>query len=104
MHADRNQESSDPRFDSGPRNVPTTAREDAAIQSAVLALPLDRHPAQLTLAELVREVAEDSTDFAQGDAIARAIRDLAGAGLLHRHGDFAIPTRAAVHFDRLLAG
>jgi hypothetical protein len=101
MHEDPNRESSDPRPDSQRRNLPTNARKDAAIQSAVLALLLDQHPTQLTLAELAREVAADPGDFAQRDAIARAVRDLVGVGLLHRHGDFAIPTRAAVHFDRL---
>lgn len=102
MHEKSNQESSDPRPVTESRNVPTTEREDAAIQRAALALLLDHHPAQLTLAELVREIAEDPADFAQRDAIDRAVRDLLGAGLLHRHGDFAIPTRAAICCDRLL--
>jgi hypothetical protein len=102
MHPDRNQDSSDRRAEAEHRNVPTTEREDAAIRAAVLALLLDQHPAQLTLAELAREVAADPGDFAQRDAIARAVRDLVGAGLLHRHGEFAIPTRAAIHCDRLL--
>ncbi len=102
MHEDRIQESGDRRPQSQRRNLPTSAEESAAIQSAVLVLLLDQHPTQLTLAELAREVAEDPGDFAQRDAIARAARDLVGAGLLHRHGDFAIPTRAALCFDRLL--
>ena len=102
MHEDRIQESSDQRPQAEHRNLPTTAGEYAAIQSAVLALLLDQHPTQLTLAELAREVAEDPGNFAQRDKIARAVRDLVGAGLLHRHGDFAIPTRAALCFDRLL--
>lgn len=101
MHRDRSQESSDRRPQMPCRNIPITEWEDAAIQLAVLALLLDQHPTQLSLVELVREVAEDSADFAQRDAIARAVRDLLGAGLLHRHGDFAFPTRAAVYFDRL---
>ncbi len=101
MRPDRNQESGDRRPQSGCRNVPITQREDATIQSAVLALLLDQHPTQLTLAELVREVAEDPANFAQRDAISRAVRGLAGAGLLHCHGEFVIPTRAAIFFERL---
>jgi hypothetical protein len=102
MHRDRSQESSVRRPQAERPDVPTTEREDAAIRAAVLALLLDQHPIQLTLAELAREVAADPADFAQRDAIARAVRDLVGAGLLHRHGEFAIPTRAAICCDRLL--
>jgi hypothetical protein len=32
------------------------------------------------------------------------VRDLAGAGLLHRHDSFVLPTRAALRFHELLAG
>lgn len=101
MQGNRTQESSDPRPPTASRNVPTTEREDVAIQRAALLLLLDRHPVQLTLAELTRELAGDPADFAQTDAVNRAVADLSGAGLLHRHGDLVLPTRAAVHFDRL---
>jgi len=80
----------------------TPAAEDAAIESAVLQQLLDFHPVQVTLAELVREVAGESTDFAERDAIERAVRDLAGAGLLHKHEAFVVPTRAALRFSELL--
>jgi len=93
MHRDRNQKESG--------NTLTNEAADAAVQLAVLMVVLDRHPAQLTLAELVREIAEDPADFAQCDAIESAARDVAGAGLLHRHGEFVIPTRAALFFDWL---
>lgn len=78
-----------------------TEREDATVQRAVLALVLFQHPAQLTLAELTRELSEDPESPAQRDAVDRAVRDLAGSGLLHRHGEFVLPTRAALRFDRL---
>ena len=76
-------------------------REDAILQRAVLALLLFRHPAQLTLAELTRELSEDPEHPTQRAAIESAVRDLAGSGLLHRHGPFVLPTRAALRFDRL---
>jgi hypothetical protein len=80
----------------------TPAAEDAAAESAVLQLVLDFHPVLVTLAELVREIGGESADFAERDAIERAVRDLTGAGLLHRHDTFVIPTRAALRFSELL--
>jgi hypothetical protein len=82
--------------DSGARSSP----EDR-LQEAVLAVVLDAHPAQLAIDELVRELSEDRDDFARGDAINNAIRDLVGAGLLHRHDAFVFATRAAVRFSEL---
>jgi hypothetical protein len=80
----------------------TPAAEDAATESAVLQQLLDFHPILVTVAELVRELAGESTGFAQRDAIERAVRDLAGVGLVHRHDAFVVPTRAALRFNELL--
>ncbi len=80
----------------------TPASEDAATESAVLQRVLDLHPILVTLAELVREISGEAPDFAERDAIERAVRDLTGAGLLHRHDTFVIPTRAALRFSELL--
>jgi hypothetical protein len=74
---------------------------DIATESAVLQLVLDLHPTLLTVAELVREVAGEEAEFAAQDSVRRAIRDLSGAGLLHRKDEFAIPTRAALRFSEL---
>ncbi len=62
------------------------------------------HPVQVTFGELLREVADEPTDFAQRDAVERAVRDLAAVGLLHRNEDFVLPSRAALRFDELLGG
>lgn len=80
----------------------TPAAEDAATESAVLQQVLELHPAQPTLAELVREVVGESPGFAERDAVERAVRDLSGVGLLHSHGAFVLPTRAALRFNQLL--
>ncbi len=80
----------------------TTTAQDAATESAVLQQVLALHPSQLTLEELVREVGGQSASFAERDAIERAVRDLGGAGLLHRREAFVLPTRAALRFDQLL--
>jgi hypothetical protein len=77
----------------------TSSREDAATESAVLQHVLALHPVQVTVAELTREAPEE---FAGRDAIERAVRDLTGAGLLHNHDSFVLPTRAALRFDELL--
>lgn len=80
----------------------TPAVEDATTESAVLQQVLAFHPAQVTLNELVREIAGDPADFGGRDGVERAVRDLTGAGLLHRHDAFVMPTRAALRFNELL--
>lgn len=80
----------------------TTAAADAATESAVIQQLLDLHPAQLTIAELVRELAGENAGFAERDAIERAVRDLGAAGLLHQARDLVAPTRAALRLSELL--
>jgi len=80
----------------------TTEAEDAQSQATVMDAVLDAHPTRITLAELIRELAGESPDFGQRDAIERAVRDLVGAGLLHYTDDFVTPTRAAITFSALL--
>jgi hypothetical protein len=82
--------------------IRTPGAEDAALEAAVLRQLLALHPVQLTLAELMREVAGKARDFAQIDAVERAVRDLAAAGLVHRNGDVILPSRAALRFEELL--
>jgi hypothetical protein len=83
-------------------NTWTPAAEDAATESAILRQVLELHPVLVTATELTRELGGESPDFADQDAIERAIRDLAGAGLLRHHGDLLMPTRAALRFSELL--
>jgi hypothetical protein len=80
----------------------TTWAEDEDVESAVLQQLLDLHPTRLTLEELAREFGARNSDFAASDAVERAVRDLAGAGLLHRGAEFVAPTRAALRFNELL--
>jgi hypothetical protein len=76
-------------------------REDDLAQQSVLAILLDAHPAQRSTEEVVRELTDRPDEFAERDRIDNAIRDLVGAGLVHRHGSFLFATRAAVRFDEL---
>lgn len=79
----------------------TTLVEDDDFESAVLRQLLDLHPTRLTVSELTRELG-DGGDFAERDALERAVRDLAAVGLLHRSEEFVAPTRAALRFSELL--
>jgi hypothetical protein len=81
----------------------TNADQDRRVESALLQRVLDLHPTRVTGDELVRDMAGDGADFATRDSIERAIRELTGAGLLHRtDDDFVTATRAAIHFGTLL--
>lgn len=84
-------------------DIRTTVEEDIAEESAVLQHVLALHPTALTIEELVRELDPDHDSFAQHDAVERAVRDLAGAGLLRQSDSLVLPTRAALRFDELLS-
>jgi hypothetical protein len=83
-------------------DIQTPAADDAATEAAVLRQLLALHPVQVSFGELLREITADAEDFAQHDAVERAVRDLAAAGLLHRSGELVLPSRAALRFDQLL--
>jgi hypothetical protein len=86
-----------------PEESPTNQGEDARVESALLQRVLDLHPTRVTADELIRDLAGEEADFGARDAVERAIRELTGAGLLHRTEDgFVTPTRAAVHYGELL--
>jgi hypothetical protein len=82
---------------------PLSAAEisDRSWQLAVLTHVLALHPDRLSDTELQREMLAGTDDFSRNDAHDRAVRDLVAAGLLRHDGDSVIPTRAAMHFDRL---
>ncbi len=80
----------------------TTRAADLATESTVIRQVLAVHPVLLTIDELIREIAGEQAEFAERDAIERAVRDLGGVGLLHHHGELVLPTRAALHFNELL--
>ncbi|HEX2096163.1 MAG TPA: hypothetical protein VHF50_02205 [Solirubrobacterales bacterium] len=75
--------------------------DDLRTQRAVLLHVVALDPTRLTLAEIATAICEDPDDFAEGDAVARAVRDLAAAGLVRMDGATVAPTLATLHFDRL---
>ena len=81
------------------RDERSVAEREDTLQGAVLGLLVLAHPGQFSVEELAREMTERPDEFSERDAIDNAIRDLAGAGLIHRHGPFVFATRAAVRFD-----
>jgi hypothetical protein len=83
----------------------TTYDEDEQEEGAVLRLVLEHHPATFTQVELNRQLTGGgSRTFSEFDAIERAMRELAGSGLLHRPGEDEMvrPTRAAVRSFELI--
>lgn len=83
-------------------------REDRVDQTSVLLTVIHLHPVQVSVSELIRELALDPSDFRERDRIERAVRDLSGVGLLHRHAylnrpdALVVPTRVAIHAHGLL--
>lgn len=85
-------------------DIRTAGEEDAAVERAVLQYVLAAHPTQTSFDELLREIAADPEEFAERDAVERAVRDLVVAGLLRSEGGTVLPSRAALRFDELLNG
>lgn len=84
------------------------AKQDRITRQSVLMEVIDLHPIQATVSELVRQLALSPEDWCERDRIERAVMDLAGIGLLHRH-DFrnrpdslVAPTQAALVANELL--
>lgn len=80
-----------------------TARQDIRDQGITLMHVLHRHPTLLTIPDLVREITAGSEDFAEGDGVERAVRDLTGVGLLHCAGGLAVPSPAALRFLKIIS-
>jgi hypothetical protein len=75
--------------------------EDERLEWVVLENVLKEHPTQLTEAEIVLARCRAEGDFAEVDAVERALKELVGAGLLRREGRSFLPTRPALVFYRL---
>jgi hypothetical protein len=74
---------------------------DLRDQRVTLTHVLTIHPTHLAIPDLVRELTAGSEEFTESDNFERAIRDLTGADLLCCPGGVVMPTRAALHCDRL---
>ena len=76
--------------------------QDTTVEAAVMRQLLALHPSLLTVGELSREIGGEAADFAETDAVERAVRELVAVGLAHRNGEVVIPSRAALRLDELL--
>ncbi len=77
------------------------AKHDRQTEGVVLALLIEEHPIRLTTDELALVLNAIPDQGWPDDAAKRAIRELVGAGLVHRDGRFLAPSRAALYFDAL---
>jgi predicted transcriptional regulator len=84
-----------------PRDPASPAEQDRQTEGVVLALLLEEHPARLTTGELALILNAFPSQGWPEDTAKRAIRELVGAGLVHRDGHFLAPSRAALYFDAL---
>jgi hypothetical protein len=82
-----------------------SSREDERkVEDQILRLLLEEHPAQVTRSEIEVALNCGSQTFAERDAIERALLELVGHGLLHRHGDFFLPSRPSRYMASLVIG
>lgn len=90
-----------------PRKFLTSYDEDERDQLAVLQQVLLLHPVSLTRGELARELTRAGLwEALSEDRVVRAVRDLAGTGLLHPpcEAGTILPTRAALRYYELSGG
>lgn len=84
------------------RRAPSfTVTTDEEMQRVVLAVVLREYPVLLTFPAIACELFENPDDLVGGMALARAVRDLVGEGLLHSNGLLVLPSRSALHVRRL---
>ncbi len=92
----------DNSMDCGSSDCSSNEAQDLRDQGSVLIHVLTLYPTHLRLSELIQEVSAGAADFAQRDAIERAVRDLTAVGLLFRSDGLVLPTRAALRFNEIL--
>lgn len=78
--------------------------KDDEFEEIVLAYLLADAPVTPTVDEVVRALANDPDDFSECDGFKRAIQRLRANGLVHRPGDFVLPTIAGHRAWTLFAG
>lgn len=71
------------------------------VQVEVLALVLREHLALFSFPSLADCLFENRGDFEAGYSLARAVRDLNVAGVLHSNGLFVMPSKPLLHLAHL---
>ena len=75
--------------------------QDMTDQRVVLSHVLALHPTHVRVPVLVQDLILRSEDRAEEDNVERAVRDLTSIGLLECEKALVVPTRVALHFNRL---
>lgn len=82
----------------------TPGDDDRRAQGLVFLYVTEIYPGLAQYGDMVRELTSGSEDYKERDRIERAVTELIGVGLLHRHGDLIIPTRACLRAYEVLDG
>jgi hypothetical protein len=82
----------------------TNDGDDTRLEALLLQRVLDLQPTRVNTDELARDLAGGEDEFADRDAVERAIAELTRSGLLHPIADdgFVTPTRASIRLGELL--
>jgi len=83
------------------RRKPESPATEDEVQVEVLALVLREHPALLSFPLLAYCLFENRGDFEASYSLARAVRDLNVAGVLHSNGLFVMPSKPLLHLAHL---
>jgi hypothetical protein len=90
--------------DRSSRSEPSAVQQDRNVESAVLAIVIERHPTRVAVADVVEEMMSVANAPGRSEAVERSIDELARVGLLHRRGALIEPTRAALRMVELETG
>lgn len=83
---------------------PSPVEQDRNVESAVLAIVIERHPRRVTVDEVVEEMMSVAHTPGRAQAVERAIDELARVGLLRRRRALIEPTRASLRMVELETG
>lgn len=86
------------------RRTLAPTQEDQIIERALLTQALVLHPTCLSILELALRLERDWQDFADKDAVERAVRELSRDGLLVCDCRRISPSRSALRFEELIGG
>lgn len=90
--------------DRGSRFEPPTVQQDRNVESAVLAIVIERHPSRVAVSDVVEEMTSVANAPGRADAVERAIDELVRVGLLDRRDDLLEPTRPCLRMVELETG
>jgi hypothetical protein len=82
----------------------SSLEQDRNVESAVLAIVIERHPGSVSVADVVDEMTTVAEVPGRAEATRQAIDELARVGLLQRRGGTLEPTPASLRWAELETG